>query len=432
MASSNKKPESIYTAEGGRAKRITPYLELRRSVMSCLLFEKEFYESGESIADRIVKLVGQVDEEKAVQIASEARNNFYLRHVPLLIADSLTKNKSKQVANLLEDIIQRPDELAEFLAIYWRNGKSPISAQAKKGLARAFTKFNRYSLAKYNRDKAIKLRDVLFLCHAKPKNEQQTKDWKDLVDGTLETPDTWEVALSAGKNKKETWERLIREGKLGGLATLRNLRNFKDANVERELVRHAIQNMNTDKILPYRFIAAAKYAPDYEPDLEQTMFGCLEKHEKMEGRTILLVDVSGSMGGMLSSKSDLNRLDAACGLAMLLREICYDISIFTFSRNLVSVPARRGFALSDAINKSQPHTSTHLGEALKIINQKEKYHRIIVITDEQSHDRVGDPNGAGYMINVASNKNGVGYGAWTHIDGFSEAVVDYIMEYEKL
>ena len=30
------------------------------------------------------------------------------------------------------------------------------------------------------------------------------------------------------------------------------------------------------------------------------------------------------------------------------------------------------------------------------------------------------------MIDVASFKNGVGYGPWTHIDGWSEAVVEYI------
>ena len=35
------------------------------------------------------------------------------------------------------------------------------------------------------------------------------------------------------------------------------------------------------------------------------------------------------------------------------------------------------------------------------------------------------------MINVASSRNGVGYGAWTHIDGRSEAVVDYIVELES-
>ncbi len=41
-----------------------------------------------------------------------------------------------------------------------------------------------------------------------------------------------------------------------------------------------------------------------------------------------------------------------------------------------------------------------------------------------------DGLGKGYAINVASNRNGVGYGPWTHIDGWSEAVVEYIAELE--
>src|ERR1035437_4760435 len=58
------------------------------------------------------------------------------------------------------------------------------------------------------------------------------------------------------------------------------------------------------------------------------------------------------------------------------------------------------------------------------------YDRLVVITDEQSHDRVPAPQGKGYVVNVASNQNGVGYGEWTHIDGWSEAVVEYIAELE--
>lgn len=34
------------------------------------------------------------------------------------------------------------------------------------------------------------------------------------------------------------------------------------------------------------------------------------------------------------------------------------------------------------------------------------------------------------MINMASNRNGVGYGEWTHIDGWSEAALDYLAELE--
>ena len=62
---------------------------------------------------------------------------------------------------------------------------------------------------------------------------------------------------------------------------------------------------------------------------------------------------------------------------------------------------------------------------------REPYDRIVVITDEQSADRVPAPTGRGYMVNVASAKNGVGYGRWTHIDGWSEAVIEYIRELES-
>jgi hypothetical protein len=61
---------------------------------------------------------------------------------------------------------------------------------------------------------------------------------------------------------------------------------------------------------------------------------------------------------------------------------------------------------------------------------REGYDRLVVITDEQSHDRVPAPKGKGYVINVASARNGVGYGEWTHIDGWSEAVIDYITSLE--
>jgi len=35
------------------------------------------------------------------------------------------------------------------------------------------------------------------------------------------------------------------------------------------------------------------------------------------------------------------------------------------------------------------------------------------------------------MVNVASNRNGVGYGKWLHVDGWSDAVVRFISEHER-
>ena len=423
-----------FTREGARAVRFTPEMELKRALMNCLLWENQFYEDGVSIADRIKALVPKVAPARVAQLAIEAREAMKLRHAPLLVIREMARSEKHRalVADTLAQVIQRPDEMTELLAIYWAEAlgpmqqrkRQPVSAQVKKGLARALTKFDAYQLAKYDRDGAVRIRDVLFLVHAKPKDAEQEKVWKQLVDGELASPDTWEVSLSAGKSKRETFERLIAERKLGGLALLRNLRLMQNAQVPRETIATAIEAMRTDRILPYRFITAARYAPDFEPELEGAMLKSVKDHVRLPGRTRLLIDVSGSMFAALSAQSEMTRAEAACGLAILAREICDEVEIFTFSDRVVKVPPRRGFALRDAIMSSQPHSGTWLGKAVAEIDRKGD--RLIVFTDEQSHDQVPEPKARGTMVNVASYQHGVGHGAWTRVSGFSEAVVAWI------
>lgn len=427
------KDEMLLTHEGAVARRITPEQELRRSVLACMLFESTFYEDGQSIAERIQSLIAQVDPAKVSALAIEAREKMKLRHVPLWIVREMSRLPKHKafVADTLSNVIQRADELAEFVSLYWLDKRQPLSAQVKKGLAQAFQKFNAYQLAKYDREGAVKLRDVLFLCHAKPKDKEQEAIWKQLVDGTLPIPNTWENRLSAGEDKKVVWEAMLKENELGALALLRNLRNMESVNVDENIIFSALEKMKVERVLPFRFISASKYAPQWESHLEKAMLKCLEGRSKLDGKTVLLIDVSGSMDAAISAKSDLMRFDAANGLAILARELCESVAVYSFSSNLVRVPDRRGFALRDAISNSQSHSSTYLGQAVATINEKETYDRIIVLTDEQSHDAVPNAKAKGYLINVAANKNGIGYGAWTHIDGWSEAVFDYIGENEK-
>jgi hypothetical protein len=428
-------PKGLRTHEGAPARQIPAEQQLRRSVLACMLWEDQFYEEGVAIAGRIHELVAKVPAEKVAALSVEAREKMKLRHAPLLLVREMARLASHRhlVAETLYQVIQRADELCEFVALYWSEGKQPLSAQVKKGLAAAFTRFDEYALAKYNRATPVKLRDVLFLSHAKPMDATQAELWKRLVEGELDAPDTWEVALSSGADKRQAWERLLAENKLGALALLRNLRNMAEVKVSEQAIRDGLARMKTERVLPFRFIAAARYAPQWEAELEKAMFRSLEGQAKLPGKTVLLVDVSGSMDAPLSRRSEMRRNDAAYGLAVLLREIAEEVSVYSFSDSLVRVPSRQGFALRDAINSSQRHNGTFLGKALNGINEKEgRYDRLIVITDEQSHDTVPDPKALGYMINVASYQNGVGYGRWTHIDGWSDSVIEYIRAAEPM
>jgi len=421
------------THEDAPAYDISKVQQLERTLMACLLWEDTFYENGVSVADRIKMLTLAVPPEAAAGMAMRARVAMKLRHAPLLVARTLAGGSPAQrrvVSTLLAVIIQRADELAEFVALYWKEKRQPLSAQVKKGLARAFQKFDAYQLAKYDRDGAIKLRDVLFLSHAQPKNEEQAAIWKQLVEGTLPTPDTWEVVLSSGADKQETWNRLLREHKLGGLALLRNLRNMLEAGADEEFIRQALYAARVfgkfARVLPFRFIAAARYAPRLEPEIEQAMLAAVSTLPKLPGTTVLLVDGSGSMNDQLSGRSEMTRFEAASALAILLREICENARVYVFSRNAHLVPARRGFALRDALRAAAEFNVTHTETAKQIAERDGAYDRIIIVTDEQSHEALTAPHGKGYVVNVASYQNGIGYGKWTHIDGWSEAVVNYI------
>src|SRR5271157_6500526 len=201
------KTPPIHTHEGAVAVRINDELQLRRLTLATMLFEDTFYVDGKTISEAILNATKHVSAEKVAALAIECRESQKLRHMPLFLVRELARRKDIEagmVSETLDAVIQRADELAEFLALYWKDqpGKKTLSAQVKKGLALAFQKFSAYDLAKYNRDNAVKLRDVLFLCHAKPKDQEQAAIWKQLVNGTLPAPETWEVKLSAGEGTK--------------------------------------------------------------------------------------------------------------------------------------------------------------------------------------------------------------------------------------
>lgn len=431
----NTPVRSERTHEGGKASRVNPQEQLRRSVLSCLLWEDTFYESGESIADRIANTADKCSPEFVSALAKEARNEYRLRHAPLWLCMSLIRRGGKIAGQTLTDVIQRPDEITEALAMYWKDGKRPLANQLKCGLAAAFNKFDEYQFAKYNRDAEIKLRDVLFMVHPKAKDDDQQKIFDRLTENQLAIPETWEVKLSGGGDKRETFTDLMKRNNLGYMALLRNLRNMVDAGVDRVLIESKLrEGAAKSKALPFRYLAAAIAAPSLEPVLDECMLLAFEGLPKFSGRTVVLVDVSGSMASQISQKSTMRRFDAAAGLAIYAREASDECRLFMFGTHCAEVPARRGMALRDifAHGGQQVGHGTQTWNAIKTVHGAvSDYDRIIVITDEQAHDSGAvQPKGKGYILNVAPYQNGIGYGQYTHISGWSDQSIRYIQATE--
>jgi 60 kDa SS-A/Ro ribonucleoprotein len=462
MARTNKKPMDyrldkdarLAGGHGARAAKQDAEALLRRAVLAHLLWEDLFYEDGQSVVDNIHQLVPHIEPIVVAQIAIEARTVQKLRHVPLFLINEMVRYGAKPssiISWVLPKIILRPDELAELVAIYWKDGKQPLTKQMKKGLAEAFHNFDAYQLAKWNRDYEIKLRDVLFLVHAKPRTQEEVRLFQQLADDELPTPDTWEVSLSGGKDKKATWTRLIGEHKLGALAFLRNLRNMEDAGVSRNTIQYGFDTINPRWLVPLNYLAAARVVPKWEREIETLMLKGLANAPKLPGYSIFVVDVSGSMGARISYKSALTRLDAAYAMSILAAEMCEHVSIYATAGNdwkythaTKLVAPRRGFGLIDELSKAK-HILGGGGiftrQCLEYIRARETTtpDRIIIFSDSQDCDHPAQsvPNPFGthnYIIDVSSHSHGINYkGLWdAEISGWSEHFLKFIAALEGI
>jgi len=429
------------THEGAVVNRTTAEQELVRSVMSCMLFEDTFYESGESIAQRIADLVALVEPSFVANLARIARSDYNLRHAPLWLINSLLNDKGNNplIRNLVSDVIQRPDELGEVLAMFLGETASnprankPVPRQLKLGIGDAFGKFDAYQLAKYNRkDRAVTLRDAMFISRPRPRDDEQAEVFAKLADNTLESPDTWEVALSAGADKHETFARLMEENKLGAMAAIRNLRNMVDAGIPTDTIKAYLLGLNVRRVLPFRFYVAAKINPVFESELETLMLKSLETQPKLKGKTRLIVDTSGSMQSTISARSVVTAQEAGAVLGAMIRELGEEVRAFSFASTTMEVPARRGFAFVDSFRSGQVGHGTDFGQAYRFAQRAAPgFDRTIFVSDMQSWSAVPAPDGIGYMMNVASYENAIGYGSWVNIDGFSAAVLKWLVEYEN-
>jgi|GEM_PF-190763 len=452
-----KSDERLAGGFGTRAAKQDELALLRRVVLANLLWENIAYANGEDVSTQISQLIPQCNPQDVADLAVEARLEQKLRHTPLFICVEMLKHVgySALVADILPKIITRADMITDFLAIYKKQngGKlKPLAAAAKKGLAKAFDNFNEYQFAKYDRDAEIKLRDAMFLAHPKPSSQEKIELYKKVADRTLKTPDTWEVALSTGKDKKATWERLIDEKKIGGLAMLRNVRNMVQSGVNSNSIRKGLKNLNSSMLLPFNFLTASRFAPEYSRDIEDAMVESYKNLPKLSGKTLFIVDISGSMGAKLSDKSGMSRMDAACAMAMLAINQCENYEIVATAGNDGShkgahkhiLNPKKGFDVFKQIQSAGSEIGCGGIFTRQCIewckaNVSDTFDRIIIFSDSQDCDlmnaRIPAPYGKyNYICDVSSNERGVNFrNVWdAEITGMSENFLTYIAANEGL
>lgn len=461
---------------GGKAYTLTPELELTYAVLSTFL-EDKYYETGAKRQDRITGLLPKVGHQFIAQLAYVAREEFNMRSVThVLLAELAKMHKGDDlVMRALRKSIVRPDDMLEIASLL----DMKLPKQVKRGFRRAILKFDAYQLAKYRGEgKDIKLVDIFNMVHpnAKYATEEQKTAWEKLVKGELKNTNTWETRISeTGKvevkdedgsvnvekteaakaeARQQSWGDLVLKNKIGFMALLRNLNNLIKDKVSDEVIDAAYKIL-TDKEavlksrqLPFRFVTAYENVKGNRKLLDAISYALdhsLANVPVLAGKTLIAVDMSGSMSG--------DNYEKAAIFGSVLAQSNNDVDVMLFSDGVKELTTSSRTPVMDVVQyfkKAYVGGGTETSNVFRVAEKKgTKYDRIVLITDEQSwketyygHSSVQAAYNS-YVKNTGANPyvysiDITGYGTAEiigprvfQLSGWSNALLDYIGKMEE-
>jgi hypothetical protein len=447
MARFNKKTtQKIEMLAGGEGFKMVPEMELYASVCASVLTPQYYTPHTNDQINKLKTLIRKVDPFFVAQLAVYAREQMYLRTIPLVLTVELAKCHSGDdlLRRLSRRVIQRADEITEILAYYSKANKIQpkfikakgghnvekkiykLSNQLRKGIADSFYKFDEYQFAKYNRNTEIKLRDALFLTHPKPRTREEQELFEKIAQNNLSIPYTWETKLSeagqTGKDKKAVWQELILSGRMNYMALLRNMRNFLDADISEVLIQKVAdriadpKEIKRSRQLPFRFLSTyrsingkvlRKWFSDEDKAQLQTkhnsqfvhiFLDALEKAVKLSIENIPMlmnqdlltaIDVSGSMQRPISERSTIENYDIGALLGMLIQSKSSNSVLGMFGNTWKVIKTEKTFNVlraTDDLHKREGEVgySTNGYKVIEwALKQKKKFSRVLIFTDCQ-------------------------------------------------
>ncbi|MFE0177872.1 TROVE domain-containing protein [Streptomyces sp. NPDC059002] len=442
------------THEGGRGQLRDGRSELFLLAVANFVSQQTFYETGASRDDRFAALVRRLaveDPEWTAGLLGWLRGDGNMRTASIVGAAEYVKarldaNATEGPANrqVVASVLRRPDEPGELLA-YWtaRYGRA-VPKPVKRGIADAVRRlYSEKSLLKYDTAaKGYRFGDILNLVHAAPDPD---KPWQgDLFRYALDRrhhPETavppegarvlaahrelmalpvaerravvtgaggaerlaaagitWEALAGwlQGPMDKAAWEAVIPS--MGVMALVRNLRNFDEAGVSDEVAATVAARLADPDVVaasrqfPFRYLAAYQHAPSlrWSYPLERALGHSLANVPSLPGRTLILVDRSGSMWSPLSDRSQLNRADAAAIFGTALAMRAADADLVEFGTTSARVKYRAGESVLKVLGRFGDLGGTDTTEAVRRFYKK--HDRVLIVTDEQAmYHHQGDP-----------------------------------------
>ncbi|MEU6280641.1 TROVE domain-containing protein [Streptomyces sp. NPDC047028] len=445
----------LRTHAGGRGRERDARSELFLLAVSNLVGRNTFYESGADRDDRFTRLVRGLavsDPSWTAGLLAWLRGEGNMRTASLVgaaeyvharLAAGATDGPSNR--QVVASVLQRPDEPGELLAYWTATYGRAVPKPVKRGIADAVRRlYHAKSLLKYDTaSKGYRFGDILNLVHAA---DDPDKPWQgELFRYALDrrhNPDTavppaslpvltahrelmalpveerravvtapggaerlaaagitWEALAGwlQGPMDKAAWEAVIPS--MGPMALVRNLRNFDEAGVSDEVAAQVAARISDpaqvarSRQFPFRYLAAYRHAPSlrWSYPLERALGHSLANVPALPGRTLVLVDRSGSMfWSPVSERSQLTRADAAAifGTALALR--ASDADLVEYGSTSRAVEYRAGESVLKILERFGNLGGTDTTEAVR--RHYARHDRVLIVTDEQyAPNRHGDP-----------------------------------------
>ena len=400
MSKFNTKNTNLTTNKSGHvAFQMSDKEKLITMVLTTFFNEEKFYGDTSNEILVLAEKIVHKDPRFISNLAIYARKEFHLRSVSHVLSSVVAKfNESKPlISETISGVVERADDLTEILAFYIFVYGKPIPNGLKKALGKALKGFNEYQISKYNSScKNVKFRDILKLCHVKPSNKAQSELFKKILENNLDVATRWETELSTKGNNDETWEELIEKNKLGYMAALRNLKNILNANPKNiQKIYDKLSNKEEvlkSKQLPFRFYTAYREIQGLPQTtnkvldvLETAIEHSVSNMPKLNGKTVIAFDISGSMGWEIAKNSTVKCCNISALLAVLATKICDEYMTFAFNDRLYKVDINtKSSILSEANRLSSTSGGTSLELPLKyIINNNINVDRLIIISDNE-------------------------------------------------
>ena len=396
MTKKPAQPDTL-TYEGAQSwsKRIDQ--EWFNNLMSNMV-EDGFYEDSATKLNRYIDLTKQMLElygsKFVARAAYFARNDCGMRSISQVTAALLNNSKFDGKRDFYARYMHRPDDISEIFSFLESQGEKRSHALVR-GARDYLSSLNAYSLDKYKMlNKDWSMYDLINITHA------HSKEIDDFKNGTLQKAGTWEQRVSGAESqehKHEIWREMVEENRLGYLALIRNLNNILDDDaitsewIDKYLVPQLTdaQKIRKSLVFPYQIYCAYKNlkARPYNLiiALDRAFRESIGNVPGLNGNSLIILDVSGSMEQYMSGRSNMSILEVGAVYAAAIYLSNPDSDFVKFATDYKMCKYNRLDNVFDIISKMQDNDNvgyqTNIGKVWK--NLTKHYNRIFLFSDMQ-------------------------------------------------